>query len=85
MNSAIVYIPALLEKLQEMTADQKSFIRITFCEESVDELRYFPGFLHFEAIGKDGLSTDYESIDSVSPPNLDLLRALKVRRDRLAV
>ena len=85
MNNATVYIPALLEKLQEMAADQKTFVRIEFCEERVDEFHYFPGFLHFEAIGGDGLSKDYESIDSISPPNLDLLRALHAHRSKASV
>lgn len=80
MNNATLYIPELLDLMQKMKNDNMTLVRISFNGEMVDETEYFPAFLYFEGLGPDGKRKDYESMDVLDPPELQLLRELSEKR-----
>ena len=68
MKSVTLSLPSLLLKVNEMIRGNMNFVKPPCCSEAIDEYRFAPGFLHFEAIRTDGLFRDSESIESLSLP-----------------
>lgn len=65
MRSIRVHIPALLDKIREMSDDNMTYVRLSICDETIDQSICHPAFMHFEATAPDGSAVDYESIDAV--------------------
>jgi hypothetical protein len=66
MKSIHLHIPALLSKIQEMSNDNMENVKLTMCEEVIDQDIFYPALIHFEGYTNDGVVADYESIDSLS-------------------
>lgn len=65
MKSIIVNVPELIKKVQELSRDKMTYVKISIVNESMDQNIFYPSCLHFEAYSSDGYPLDYESIDQV--------------------
>jgi hypothetical protein len=66
MNTIRIHIPALLKKVQEMSDEHMEFVALTINGDAIDQNKYYPAFLYFEAYTKDGAVTDYDCIDAIN-------------------
>lgn len=66
MKEIIVDVNSLKAKLLEAEKDGMGFVELCLVPSQVDNEQVSPAFLHVEGISKNGLRTDYESIDEAS-------------------
>lgn len=66
MKEIIVDVNSLKAKLLEAEKDDMGFVELCIVPSQMDNEQVSPAFLHVEGISKNGLHTDYESIDEVS-------------------
>ncbi len=72
MKSIQLHIPALLQKIQEMSDDHMEYVTLTMRDEVIDQNILYPAFLHFEASTEDAFIVDYESLEALNLYTKDL-------------
>jgi hypothetical protein len=65
VKSISVSVPELLAKVISIAGDKMSYVTITLNDEEIDQGEKYPPFAHFEAMSEEGMTVDYESIDSL--------------------
>ena len=66
MQTIIISIKSLQEKLVEIEKDGMNLVELCIVPSQADDGNTYPAFLHFEGISENGSYQDYEAIDEFS-------------------